>query len=75
MYRLLNRGLNFSLLPLKLDITQILEEYKIFAKSAICNLNSSMEKIAKNPKKKKYLKHTKQICPKTAPPQRALRLF
>ena len=35
MYRLLNRGLNFSLLPLKLDITQTLVEYKRFARSAI----------------------------------------
>ena len=35
MYRLLNRGLNFSLLPLKPDITQTLVEYKRFARSAI----------------------------------------
>ena len=35
MNRLLNRGLNFSVLPSKLDITQLFVDYKKFARSAI----------------------------------------
>ena len=35
MTTLLNRGLNFSLLPLKLDITQLLVDYKKFERSTI----------------------------------------
>ena len=35
MNRLLNRGLNFSILPLKLDITQTLVEFKRYERSAI----------------------------------------
>ena len=35
MDRLLNRGLNFCILPFKLDITQTLVEYKRFEISAI----------------------------------------
>ena len=35
MDRLLNRGLNFCILPFKLDITQTLVEYKRFERSAI----------------------------------------
>ena len=35
MNRLLNRGLNFSILPMKLDITQTLVEFKRYERSAI----------------------------------------
>ena len=35
MEKLLNRGLNFAILPLKLDITQVLVDYKKFERSAI----------------------------------------
>ena len=35
MNRLLNIGLNFSVLPSKLDITQLFVDYKKFARSAI----------------------------------------
>ena len=35
MDKLLNRGLNFSILPLKLDITQILVDYRKFERSVI----------------------------------------
>jgi len=35
MQRLINRGLNFCLLPYKLDITQTLVEYKRYERSAI----------------------------------------
>ena len=35
MERLLNRGLNFSILPKKLDLTQVLTDYKRFERSAI----------------------------------------
>ena len=35
MEALLNRALNFSLLPLKLDITEILLDFKKFARTAI----------------------------------------
>ena len=35
MNRLFNRGLNFSILPLKLDITQTLVEFKRYERSAI----------------------------------------
>ena len=35
MLRLLNRGLNFSLLPYKLDITQTLVEFRKFERAAI----------------------------------------
>ena len=35
MTKLLNRGLNFAILPLKLDITQVLVDYKHFERSAI----------------------------------------
>ena len=35
MESLLNRGLNFSILPLKLDITQVLVDFKIFERSII----------------------------------------
>ena len=35
MERLLNRGLNFSILPLKLDITQTLVEFKRFQRTMI----------------------------------------
>ena len=35
MERLLNRGLNFSILPLKLDLTQVLVDYRKFERSVI----------------------------------------
>ena len=35
MESLLNRGLNFSILPLKLDLTQVLVDYKRFKRSVI----------------------------------------
>ena len=35
MISLLNRGLNFTILPLKLDITQTLVEFRHFERSAI----------------------------------------
>jgi trehalose-6-phosphate synthase len=35
MQRLLNRGLNFSILPPKLDITQTLAEYKAYERAVI----------------------------------------
>ena len=35
MQNLLNRGLNFSILPLKLDLTQVLVDYKKFERSTI----------------------------------------
>ena len=35
MEKLLNRGLNFSILPKKLDLTQVLTDYKRFERSAI----------------------------------------
>ena len=35
MQALLNRALNFALLPLKLDITQILVDFNRFARAAI----------------------------------------
>ena len=35
MEKLLNRGLNFSILPLKLDITQTLVEFKRFERTMI----------------------------------------
>ena len=37
MDRLLNRGLNFSILPYKLDITQVLVEHKKYSRSVIWN--------------------------------------
>ena len=37
MNGLLNRGFKFSLLPLKLDITQTLVEYKWFERTAVQN--------------------------------------
>ena len=35
MNKLLNRGLNFAILPLKLDITQVLVDFKRFERSTI----------------------------------------
>ena len=35
MTNLLNRGLNFAILPLKLDLTQVLVDFKIFERSVI----------------------------------------
>ena len=35
MERLLNRGLNFAILPLKLDLTQVLVDFRKFERSAI----------------------------------------
>ena len=35
MLKILNRALNFAILPLKLDITQILVDYNRFARTAI----------------------------------------
>ena len=35
MQNLLNRGFNFSILPLKLDLTQVLVDFKRFQRSAI----------------------------------------
>ena len=35
MERLLNRGLNFSTLPQKIDLTQVLTDYKKFARRVI----------------------------------------
>ena len=35
MNRVLNRGLNFSILPLKLDITQILVDFKRYERTMI----------------------------------------
>ena len=35
METLLNRGLNFSILPRKLDITQVLVDYRRFERAAI----------------------------------------
>ena len=37
MENLLNRGLNFSILPLKLDLTQVLVDFKRFERSVIWN--------------------------------------
>ena len=37
MEKLLNQGFNFSVLPNKLDITQLLVEYKRYERSAILN--------------------------------------
>ena len=35
MTKLLNRDLNFAILPLKLDLTQVLVDFKIFERSVI----------------------------------------
>ena len=35
MENLLNRGFNFSILPLKLDLTQVLVDFKRFERSVI----------------------------------------
>ena len=35
MKNLLNRGFNFSILPLKLDLTQVLVDFKRFERSVI----------------------------------------
>ena len=35
MEKVLNRGLNFSVLPNKLDLTQVLVDYKRYERSAI----------------------------------------
>ena len=35
MTRLLNRGLNFAILPLKLDLTQLLVDFKRFERSFV----------------------------------------
>ena len=35
METLLNRGLNYAILPLKLDITQVLVDYKRYERAAI----------------------------------------
>ena len=35
MDKLINRGLNFTILPFKLDITEVLVDFKRFARSTI----------------------------------------
>ena len=35
MEKVLNRGLNFAILPLKLDLTQVLVDYKRFERTMI----------------------------------------
>jgi hypothetical protein len=37
MQKLLNRGFNFAILPLKLDLTQVLVDFKRFERSVIWN--------------------------------------
>ena len=35
MLKILNRGLNFAILPLKLDVTQVLADFKYFERTMI----------------------------------------
>ena len=64
MIKLLNRGLNFSILPYKCDITQVLADYKRFERSVIwtefwhgrtdCNIEKQIFKQHKTNLPKNY---------------------
>ena len=57
MEHLLNRGLNFSILPNKMDLSQVLTDFKKFERTVIWhefwhgkdNENETVEQIFKNP--------------------------
>ena len=60
MNKVLNRGLNIAILPLKLDITQVLVDFKRFERSVIWQEFWYGKKIRKNNLKNQYLKQLEQ---------------
>jgi hypothetical protein len=74
MSNLLNRGLNFSILPLKLDITQVLVDYKRFERSTIWHeFWYGREQIQE--RKKPIFKTSKSNLPKNYTVPEGLKMF
>ena len=75
MDKVLNRGLNFSILPLKLDTTQVFVDFKKFERSVIWHeFWHGSEQQEDNNRKYLFLSFKKPICPKTIVFQKTLKL-
>ena len=61
MLKILNRALNFSILPLKLDITQILVDYNIGLQEQLSGRNIGLAEIQMKHILNQYLKREKII--------------
>jgi hypothetical protein len=72
MENLLNRGFNFAILPLKLDLTQVLVDFKRFERSVIWHEYFYGLKKTKI-QKQEYLKVARIICQKTKKLPRTLK--
>ena len=74
MHRLLNRALNFAVLPRKLDITQILVDFNRFARSAIWQ-EYWHERESENPLNKQIFKKKNNNLPKNHTTPAGLKTF
>ena len=63
MVKLLNRGLNFAILPLNLDITQVIVDFKRFERSFIWK-EFWYERESEEPYEKPMFKTNKSNYPK-----------
>ena len=74
MTNLLNKGLNFSILPLKLDITEVLVDYKTFERLMLWKEFFHGEENEES-QRKQIFKSKKSNLPKDHPPPQGLKTF
>ena len=61
MVKLLNRGLSFCILPIKLDLTEVLVDFRRFERSIIWHEFWHNREVEDNPKEPIFRKHKSNL--------------